>query len=193
MGSISGNRSGKQRSPWSRRRKRTREDFKALKRFLFEHVYKSPQVCIMNRKREAADPDPVFSAIWKIARKCCRRPYSPGSRRRGAGPANRRVIVDYISGMTDRYAMDLYQMMFEPYEKVMVGFRELIIPIYRPLGWVLSQYRVWPSGSLGKGFPHFFFGLTRPPVLKSSRSQGPAGMALKVSRFGPASLSKVGV
>jgi len=27
-------------------------------------------------------------------------------------------------GMTDRYAMDLYQMMFEPYEKVMFGFRE---------------------------------------------------------------------
>jgi dGTPase len=35
-----------------------------------------------------------------------------------------RVIADYISGMTDRYAMDLYQMMFEPYEKVMFGFRE---------------------------------------------------------------------
>jgi dGTPase len=43
----------------------------------------------------------------------------------GAGPALRRVIVDYISGMTDRYAMDLYQMMFEPYEKVMFGFRDL--------------------------------------------------------------------
>ncbi len=36
----------------------------------------------------------------------------------------RRVIADYISGMTDRYAMDLYQMMFEPYEKVMFEFRE---------------------------------------------------------------------
>jgi len=35
-----------------------------------------------------------------------------------------RIIADYISGMTDRYAMDLYQMMFEPYEKVMFGFRE---------------------------------------------------------------------
>jgi dGTPase len=34
------------------------------------------------------------------------------------------VIADYISGMTDRYAMDLYQMMFEPYEKVMFEFRE---------------------------------------------------------------------
>jgi dGTPase len=38
--------------------------------------------------------------------------------------ARLRVIADYISGMTDRYAMDLYQMMFEPYEKVMFGFRE---------------------------------------------------------------------
>jgi dGTPase len=36
----------------------------------------------------------------------------------------RRVIGDYLSGMTDRYAMDLYQMMFEPYEKIMFEFRE---------------------------------------------------------------------
>jgi dGTPase len=99
------------------------EDFKALKRFLFEHVYKSPQVCIMNEKgrliltrifhhlekRPEMLPKALFARIGKV----------------GAGPAHRRVIVDYISGMTDRYAMDLYQMMFEPYEKVMFGFRDL--------------------------------------------------------------------
>ena len=36
----------------------------------------------------------------------------------------RRILADYISGMTDRYVMDLYMMMFEPYEKVMFEFRE---------------------------------------------------------------------
>ena len=95
------------------------EDFKALKRFLFEHVYKSPQVCIMNEKgrliltrifghlekRPEMLPKALFARIGKA----------------GAGPSNRRVIVDYLSAMTDRYAMDLYQMMFEPYEKVMFG------------------------------------------------------------------------
>jgi len=40
------------------------------------------------------------------------------------GAGKRRVIGDYLSGMTDRYAMDLYQMMFEPYEKIMFEFRE---------------------------------------------------------------------
>jgi dGTPase len=99
------------------------EDFKALKRFLFKNVYKSPQVCIMNEKgrliltrifrhlekRPEMLPKALFARIEKA----------------GAGPALRRAIMDYISGMTDRYAMDLYQMMFEPYEKVLFGFRDL--------------------------------------------------------------------
>jgi dGTPase len=99
------------------------EDFKALKRFLFDQVYKSPQVCIMNEKgrliltrifrhlekRPEMLPKTLFVQIGRV----------------GGGEAHRRVIVDYISGMTDRYAMDLYQMMFEPYEKVMFGFRDL--------------------------------------------------------------------
>lgn len=33
-----------------------------------------------------------------------------------------RVICDYISGMTDRFAMDTYEMMFEPYEKILMSF-----------------------------------------------------------------------
>jgi dGTPase len=30
----------------------------------------------------------------------------------------RRVICDYIAGMTDRYALDEYKKLFNPYEKV---------------------------------------------------------------------------
>jgi dGTPase len=29
-----------------------------------------------------------------------------------------RVICDYIAGMTDRYALDEYKKLFEPYERV---------------------------------------------------------------------------
>ena len=29
------------------------------------------------------------------------------------------VVADYISGMTDKYAMDLYQLLSQPYEKVL--------------------------------------------------------------------------
>jgi dGTPase len=30
----------------------------------------------------------------------------------------RQVICDYIAGMTDRYALDEYKKLFEPYERV---------------------------------------------------------------------------
>ena len=29
-----------------------------------------------------------------------------------------RVVCDYIAGMTDRYALDEYKRLFEPYERV---------------------------------------------------------------------------
>ena len=98
------------------------EDFKDLKRFLFQRVYQSPQVCIMNEKGKLI--------IKRIFEHLERKPemLPRGFRGRFEKAADRtekrRVIADYLSGMTDRYAMDLYQMMFEPYEKIMFEFRE---------------------------------------------------------------------
>jgi dGTPase len=97
------------------------ENFNRLKQYLFEHVYKSPQVCIMNEKGRL-----IISRIFYHLEK--NPDMLPGSFKFRFKEAvnkkrQRRVIADYLSGMTDRYAMDLYQMMFEPYEKVMVGFR----------------------------------------------------------------------
>jgi dGTPase len=99
------------------------EDFKALKRFLFEQVYRSPQVCIMNEKGRLILTR-IFRHLEKRPEMLPKGLFARIGQARGA-EANRRVIVDYIAGMTDRYAMDLYQMMFEPYEKVMFGFRDL--------------------------------------------------------------------
>jgi len=98
------------------------EDFNRLKSYLFENVYKRPQVCIMNEKGRL-----IISKIFFHLEK--NPDMLPGSfkfrlKKAGNKKAQRRVIADYLSGMTDRYAMDLYQMMFEPYEKVMFGFRE---------------------------------------------------------------------
>jgi dGTPase len=97
-------------------------DFMKLQQFLFENVYRSPQVCILNEKGKL-----IISRIFKHLEK---RPemLPKGFRARFKETLERsekrRIIADYISGMTDRYAMDLYQMMFEPHEKVLFEFRE---------------------------------------------------------------------
>ena len=36
----------------------------------------------------------------------------------GDDAARARVVADYIAGMTDRYALDEYKRLFDPYEKV---------------------------------------------------------------------------
>ena len=98
------------------------ENFNQLKNFLFENVYRRPQVCIMNEKGRM-----IISRIFHhLEEKPDMLPTAFKFRFKRARnkQARLRVIADYISGMTDRYAMDLYQMMFEPYEKVMFGFRE---------------------------------------------------------------------
>jgi dGTPase len=35
-----------------------------------------------------------------------------------ASDGRRRVVCDYIAGMTDRYALNEYKKLFDPYEKV---------------------------------------------------------------------------
>ena len=37
---------------------------------------------------------------------------------RFAGNGRERVICDYLAGMTDRFALDEYKRLFEPYERV---------------------------------------------------------------------------
>jgi dGTPase len=98
------------------------EDFDRLKSFLFENVYRRPQVCIMNEKGKLIISR-IFSHLEKrpdMLPRVLKIRFDQARNRKG----RRRVIADYMTGMTDRYAMDLYQMMFEPYEKVMFGFRD---------------------------------------------------------------------
>jgi dGTPase len=97
------------------------EDFNRLKQFLFERVYKSPQVCIMNEKGKMI-LGRMFEHLEKSPEMLPRNFKLRFDRAPNEG-GKKRIIGDYISGMTDRSAMDLYQMMFEPYEKVMFEFR----------------------------------------------------------------------
>jgi len=99
-----------------------RRDFDALKAYLFDNVYKRPQVWIMNEKGKIIvrrifghiEKSPMMMPLHHRAR------YGAATSRE----ARRRAIVDYIASMTDRYAMDLYKMMFAPYEKIMFQFRD---------------------------------------------------------------------
>lgn len=98
------------------------QDFKELKGFLFQRVYQSPQVCIMNEKGKL-----IIRRIFEHLEKkpeMLPRHFRTRFEKAPDRVGRRRVIADYLSGMTDRYAMDLYQMMFEPYEKIMFEFRE---------------------------------------------------------------------
>jgi dGTPase len=101
---------------------RDMEDFAQLQQFLLENVYRSPQVCIMNEKGRL-----IIARLFEHLEgrpEMLPRSFKAGYKKANNSQDRRRVIADYISGMTDRYAMDLYKMMFEPYEKVMFEFRE---------------------------------------------------------------------
>lgn len=96
--------------------------FNRLKDYLYNNVYKKAQVCIMNEKGKL-----VIKRIFEHLERAPEMLPGQWKKRYDSAEARRdkrRVIADYISGMTDRYAMDLYQMMFAPYEKVMFEFRE---------------------------------------------------------------------
>jgi len=98
------------------------ENFDALKTYLFENVYRKPQVCIMNEKGKL-----IIRRIFHHLEKCpdmLPRTFKTRFDEAQDSSGRRRVLADYISGMTDRYVMDLHMMMFEPYEKVMFEFRE---------------------------------------------------------------------
>ncbi len=100
----------------------TRVSFDALSSFLESQVYNNPVVTMMVEKGKLI-VQKLFEAYMRnskllpeITRE--RLPKGPASDAERA-----QVICDYIAGMTDRFAMDVYEMMFQPYEKVLMGFK----------------------------------------------------------------------
>ncbi|MEQ1440521.1 deoxyguanosinetriphosphate triphosphohydrolase [Fontimonas sp. SYSU GA230001] len=87
----------------------------ALKRFLREHLYSHPQVyrIMVKAKRVVTE---LFDAFFADPR-LMPPDFSDAARRMEAsdGETGRaRAIADYIAGMTDRYALDEYERLFDP-------------------------------------------------------------------------------
>lgn len=88
----------------------TQQHLVALKDYLFERVYQDPRTLRMAHKGQMIIERlfGVFDTKPELL------PEATAERLRLSGD-RARVIADHIAGMTDRYAMDLYNTLFEPY------------------------------------------------------------------------------
>jgi len=88
------------------------EKNRQLKRFLFENLYRHYRVERMRVKAERYLTQ-LFESYVKhptlLPRKYQKKMESQG---------RERVVCDYIAGMTDRFALDEFKRLFEPYERV---------------------------------------------------------------------------
>lgn len=85
---------------------------KVLKKFLFTKLYSHPKVIRMS------DKDSRFlTQLFKVYSK--KPELLPIDRLKFLKKDSRfRVVCDYLAGMTDRFALDEYKKLFEPYERV---------------------------------------------------------------------------
>ncbi len=97
-------------------------DLEMLNSFLFDQVYKNPMVLMMAEKGKLIleklfnrfwnNPQLLPSSVWQKSGKISA-PARIGENTKAF------LIRDYLASLTDRQAMDIYEMMFEPYTKVM--------------------------------------------------------------------------
>lgn len=97
-----------------------REDFDRLRAFLFNRVYMHPHVLTMVEKGKRIIRE-LFHAFSSKPRLMPWVTQNKMNEVTGEGE-KLRVICDYISGMTDRFAMETFNRLFEPNEKSMRAF-----------------------------------------------------------------------
>jgi dGTPase len=85
---------------------------KPLRTFLLERLYRHYRVIRMSNKAK------LF--IQELFKYYVQKPEALPTQmqKKIAQEGVRRVVCDYIAGMTDRYALDEYKKLFDPYEKV---------------------------------------------------------------------------
>jgi dGTPase len=85
---------------------------KPFRNFLMEKLYHHYRVIRMSNKAKH-----FIQELFKVYME---KPQAlpPQIQKRIASDGARRVVCDYIAGMTDRYALDEYKKLFDPYEKV---------------------------------------------------------------------------
>jgi len=85
---------------------------KELRAFMMGHLYKNFRVMRMSDKARR-----FITGLFKVY---LEKPEQlpPSDQERINKTGRHRVICDYIAGMTDRYALDEYKKLFDPYERV---------------------------------------------------------------------------
>ena len=92
-----------------------REQNVALKRYLREHLYQHHEVYRMTTKAQRVVQE-LFGALFDKPRLMPPDFFGEASRLEAEhGPSGRaRIVADYIAGMTDRFALDEYERLFDP-------------------------------------------------------------------------------
>ncbi len=85
---------------------------KPLREFLFKNLYQHYRVARMSDKASRFIKELFNLYLTKPEE------LPPATQKRLKEEGRERVICDYIAGMTDRYALDEYKKLFEPYERV---------------------------------------------------------------------------
>lgn len=94
-----------------------RTQFEKLFKYLEKKVYHSPQVLRMNEKGKMI-LEKLFDKFDKNPMILPKRTFNKYEKAKTEAD-KKKVICDFISGMTDKYAMDIYLQIFEPYERVL--------------------------------------------------------------------------
>ena len=85
---------------------------KPLRTFLMENLYNNYRVIRMSNKAKR-----FIQELFKIYINNPRQ-LPPHIQKNIPADGVRRVVCDYVAGMTDRYALDEYKKLFDPYERV---------------------------------------------------------------------------
>jgi dGTPase len=91
-----------------------RKNFDNLQNIIYKEVYKHPDVLMMVEKGKEILRS-LFSELEKNSKLLPREIQEKIEKREN----KLRLICDYVSGMTDRYAMDIYEMPFQPRIKIL--------------------------------------------------------------------------
>lgn len=89
-----------------------KENNRILKKFLYQNLYQHYRVIKMQDKAKRFIQR-IFEAYMNEPKQL-----PPDHWNRMKNESQQRVVCDYIAGMTDRYAMDEYQRLFEPYTRI---------------------------------------------------------------------------
>jgi dGTPase len=88
-----------------------------LKQFLFRRMYRHHRVVQMTQKAKRVVVD-LYSLL--VTQPTCLPPEWQAELAASSANshATARLVADYIAGMTDKYALEMHQRLFDPYERM---------------------------------------------------------------------------